>query len=57
MSAAMEATEEERQTVHGLARFAYEYIDAAMLVDKKHGARKRHEFISPVPAYFAKGST
>jgi hypothetical protein len=52
MSAAAEATEEERQTAHGLARYAYEYIDAAILVDEKHGARKGYEFVSPVPAYF-----
>lgn len=45
-------TGEERTTATGLARYAYEYIDAAMLVDRHHGARKGYEFISPIPAYF-----
>lgn len=45
-------TDEDRTTAIGLARYAYEYIDAARLVDERHGARKGHEFISPIPAYF-----
>lgn len=42
----------ERTTAIGLARFAYEYIDAAILVDQKHGARPGYERMSPIPAYF-----
>lgn len=42
----------ERTTAIGLARFSYEYIDAAMLVDEKHGARPGLEKVSPIPAYF-----
>ena len=45
-------TEDERTTAIGLARFAYEYIDAAMLVDQEHGSRRGFERVSPVPAYF-----
>jgi len=46
------ATEDDRTTAIGLARFAYEYIDAARLVDEHHGGRPGFERISPVPAYF-----
>lgn len=45
-------SEEERTTAIGLARYAYEYIEAAMLVDRHHGARPGFELISPIPAYF-----
>jgi hypothetical protein len=45
-------TDDDRTTAIGLARFAYEYIDAAMLVDQKHGARPGFERLSPTPAYF-----
>ncbi len=34
------------------ARFAYEYIDSAMLIDRYHGARPGFEMVSPTPAYF-----
>lgn len=44
--------DEDRTTAIGLARFAYEYIDAAMLVDEQHGARPGFEMVSPTPAYF-----
>lgn len=47
-----EIPEEERTTAIGLARYAYEYIDAARLVDEHHGARKGFEFVSPIPSYF-----
>lgn len=36
----------------GLARYAYEYIEAARLVDREIGAQKGYEFVSPTPAYF-----
>ena len=52
MSEPAHATEEERQTAHGLARYAYEYIEAAILIDETNAARKGHDFVSPVPAYF-----
>jgi len=47
-----EADEEDRTTAIGLARYAYEYLDAAVLVDEHHGTRPGHEFISPIPAYY-----
>lgn len=45
-------TDDDRTTAIGLARFAYEYINAAMLVDQNHGARPGFERVSPTPAYF-----
>lgn len=45
-------TDDDRTTAIGLARFAYEYINAAMLVDQKHGAQLGFERVSPIPAYF-----
>lgn len=45
-------SEEERTTAIGFARYAYEYIEAAMLVDRHHGARPGFELVSPIPAYF-----
>lgn len=36
----------------GLARYAYEYIQAARLVDEDAAARHPRRNISPVPAYF-----
>lgn len=47
-----QSAEDDRTTAIGLARYAYEYIDAAMLVDKQHGERQGFEHISPIPAYF-----
>jgi hypothetical protein len=44
--------DEDRTTAIGLARFAYEYIDAAMLIDQQHGALRGFELVSPTPAYF-----
>jgi hypothetical protein len=44
--------EDERTTATGLARYAYEYIDAARLVDSNHGKSPEFELVSPVPAYF-----
>lgn len=42
-------SEEDLTTAIGLARYAYEYIEAAMLVDH-NDTKPTH--ISPVPAYF-----
>jgi hypothetical protein len=41
--------EEDRTTAVGLARYAYEYIEAAMLVEHNDPTPSH---ISPVPAYF-----
>lgn len=45
-------TDDERTTAIGLARLAYEYIDAAIIVDQHHGTRPGFETVSPTPAYF-----
>jgi hypothetical protein len=45
-------SEEERTTARGLARYAYEYIEAARLVDQHHEVRNGNESVSPIPAYF-----
>lgn len=42
-------TDEERTTAIGLARYAYEYIEAAMLVERNDPTPTH---ISPIPAYF-----
>ncbi len=44
--------DDDRTTAIGLARYAYEYIEAARLVDKGLGKQDKHTFISPIPAYF-----
>ena len=44
--------EEQRTTAVGLARYAYEYIDAANVVDRKDGERRPEALISVTPAYF-----
>ena len=36
----------------GLARYAYEYGKAAMLVDERLREQPGHELISPIPAYY-----
>lgn len=43
---------ESRTTGRGLARFAYQYIEAAMLVDESQGAGPGYEHVSSIPAYF-----
>lgn len=42
-------TDEDRTTAIGLARYAYDYLHAAMVVEKSDTT---HNQISPVPAYF-----
>ena len=42
-------TDEERTTAIGLARYSYEYIEAAMLVERNDPTPTH---ISPIPAYF-----
>ncbi len=48
----MTKTKAERTTAIGLARFAYEYIDAAMLVDNAKGEVGLLSQASYTPAYF-----
>ena len=42
-------TDEDRTTAIGLARYAYEYIEAAILVERND---QTPTHISPIPAYF-----
>lgn len=44
--------EDDRTTAIGLARYAYEYIEAALLVDEHDADARPGNQISPVPAYF-----
>ncbi|WP_156529203.1 hypothetical protein [Caballeronia udeis] len=44
--------DDDRTTAIGLARFAYEYIDASRVVDNHHADKHPGEQISPMPAYF-----
>ena len=41
-----------RTTAVGLARFAKEYLEAAIVVDREMGKEKAYPRISPMPAYF-----
>ena len=45
-------TDEERTTAIGLARYAFDYIEAALLVDINHRNRYPRREILPIPAYF-----
>jgi hypothetical protein len=47
--------DDRRTTAIGLARYAYEYIEAARLVDDHIGAQPGYELIAPVPAYYMAG--
>jgi len=49
---AAQDTVDFRTTSIGLARYAYEYIEAARLVDSHLGKAPIHDFVSPIPAYF-----
>jgi len=44
--------DDDRTTAIGLARYGYEYIDAALVVDNEHAENHPGEQISPMPAYF-----
>lgn len=47
-----EISENDRTTAVGLARYAYEYLEAAILVDEREAGRNPGSQISPIPAYF-----
>ena len=49
---AIQENGDDRTTPIGLARYAYEYIQASRLVDKELGKHHIHDFVSPIPAYF-----
>lgn len=51
-TAAPAINDEERTNAIGLARYAYEYIEAANLIDDHETERRPGSQISPIPAYF-----
>lgn len=48
----MQNTDNQRTTAIGLARYAYEYIDAAIIVDEEKAEDKAYAIVSYTPAYF-----
>lgn len=48
----MDAERNSRTTPIGLARYAKEYLEAAILVDNEMGKDAVYSRISPIPAYF-----
>ncbi|MGP8434194.1 hypothetical protein ACT2FY_36660 [Paraburkholderia fungorum] len=44
--------DDDRTTATGLARYAYEYIEAALVVETEHSDKYPGDQISPMPAYF-----
>ena len=47
-----EIGEDDRTTAAGLARYAFEYIEAAQLVERNAAERYPTRITSPIPAYF-----
>lgn len=45
-------TDDEQTSAIGLARYAYEYIEAARVVDEQIGLQNGYEIVSPIPAYW-----
>jgi hypothetical protein len=45
-------TDDLQTTPIGLARYAYEYLDSAILVEERATEKKPGSQISPIPAYF-----
>lgn len=44
--------EDTKMQAAGFARYAYEYIESARLIDDTIGRRDEHNIISPIPAYY-----
>lgn len=44
-----------RTTPVGMARYATEFMEAALAADEKMGAKPEHEFVAPVPVMFLVG--
>ena len=47
--------EEDRTTALGLARYAFEYVEAARLVDEHIGHQPGYEIVAPIPALYLAG--
>jgi hypothetical protein len=48
----MNVERNSKTTAIGLARYAMEYLEAAITVDQTMGLRKEYALVSPIPAYF-----
>ena len=48
----MDADRNSKTTAIGLARYAKDYLEAAIVVDQELGKGKKYWHISPMPAYF-----
>lgn len=48
----MDPERNSRTTAIGLARYAKEYLEAAIVVEQEMGSKKEHVTVSPIPAYF-----
>jgi hypothetical protein len=48
----MASNDDSRTTAIGLARYALEYLEAALTVDEHMGDRPEFMKVSPIPAYF-----
>jgi hypothetical protein len=48
----MDAELNAKTTAIGLARYAKEYLEAAIVVDQEMGKEKAYAHVSPMPAYF-----
>lgn len=46
---------DERTSALGLARYAFEYIEAALIVDDRIGQRKEFQVVAPIPALYLAG--
>lgn len=47
--------DDDRTTAIGLARYAFEYIEAALVVDDHMGQRKEFKVVAPIPALYLAG--
>jgi hypothetical protein len=46
------ADEEDRTTAVGLVRYAFDYLEAALVVEERLGRGLEYNRIAPIPAYF-----
>lgn len=48
----MDVERNSKTTAIGLARYAKEYLEAAIVVDQEMGKQREYAHVSPMPAYF-----
>ena len=51
-TATNQSESDDRTTAVGLARYAFDYLEAALVVDERLGRGAEYNRIAPVPAYF-----